>query len=161
MAKFDAGTAVEVLEYDFTAYGGTAGVIPEPTTAAVNRFFGQVRGIATRARAAQASLKSAQTLEEGGGDVSNEEAMETLSSLGDEAGSIMQQTQDEMVQALAYLTGGHYEGPADASDDDRLWVDGTPTKKELQDLPFRVLQKFSEWLMGEINPKKGAQATKR
>ena len=39
MAKFDAAQAVEALEYDFTKYGGTAGVIPEPTDTLLNGFF--------------------------------------------------------------------------------------------------------------------------
>lgn len=39
MGKFNAATAVEALEYDFSAYGGGEGIIPEPTTGQVDDFF--------------------------------------------------------------------------------------------------------------------------
>lgn len=42
MAKFDAGKAVEPMEYDFTAFGGTAGIIPEPSNKQVEDFFNAI-----------------------------------------------------------------------------------------------------------------------
>lgn len=38
MSKFNAADAVEPLDYDFAPYVEKAGVIPEPTTAKLNRF---------------------------------------------------------------------------------------------------------------------------
>jgi hypothetical protein len=39
MGKFDAASAVDPLEYDFTKYGGSSGTIPEPTTKQVESFM--------------------------------------------------------------------------------------------------------------------------
>jgi hypothetical protein len=38
MSGFDAATAVEPMNYDFTAYGGGKGVVPEPSTAEMQSF---------------------------------------------------------------------------------------------------------------------------
>lgn len=35
---FNAGTAVDPMEYDFTAYGGTIGVVPEPSQKAFRAY---------------------------------------------------------------------------------------------------------------------------
>jgi len=45
MAKFDASTAVEALEWDFTAYGGGSGTIPEPSEDVIEAFFKGVSGL--------------------------------------------------------------------------------------------------------------------
>ncbi len=42
MPRFDAGSALEALEYDFSTADnpkGPAGTVPEPTTAQVTRFY--------------------------------------------------------------------------------------------------------------------------
>lgn len=47
MAGFDAGTAVDPLDFDFTAYGGPKGTIPEPTEKALEGFIKETRKIAS------------------------------------------------------------------------------------------------------------------
>lgn len=46
MGTFNAATAVEALGFDFTAFGGSAGVIPEPSTDQVNMFLKTIRNVA-------------------------------------------------------------------------------------------------------------------
>jgi mRNA-degrading endonuclease YafQ of YafQ-DinJ toxin-antitoxin module len=38
MAGFDAATAVEPMDYDFTAFGGSKGIVPEPSTKDMKDF---------------------------------------------------------------------------------------------------------------------------
>lgn len=45
MSKFNAATAVESMEFDFTAFGGGAGAIPEPSTGQVDQFLKVLRGM--------------------------------------------------------------------------------------------------------------------
>lgn len=39
MAKFNAATAVEPMEFDLSKYGGPVGIIPEPTNGQIEKFF--------------------------------------------------------------------------------------------------------------------------
>lgn len=43
MAKFDAATAVEAMDIDWSAYGGPVAVIPEPSNKAITRFQNDLR----------------------------------------------------------------------------------------------------------------------
>lgn len=42
MAKFDASTAVDPLEYDFKPYADVKGTVPEPTDDMVAKFYGDL-----------------------------------------------------------------------------------------------------------------------
>ena len=50
MSKFDAATAVEEMEYDFSKYVGGVGVIPEPTTGQMNTYVVSMRRLMTEYR---------------------------------------------------------------------------------------------------------------
>lgn len=131
MSKFDAGTAVDRMEYDFTAYGGGSGVIPEPSTGQVNQFFKTIRKIVNEANA---SLKVDDPSE-----MSNEETAAAIASMSDE---IVEQFSDQMVQAISDL------------------AQGTPSADDIRRLPYRVLGAFTSWIAGELRPEGQRPATK-
>ena len=158
MGKFDAATVVEDLEYDFTKYGGGKGVIPEPSTGAVNHFFQGMKN----------TLKEVRNLSKGVDevdleDLSEEELSEQLSKI-DQADEGASKYQTATIEYLAELCGGqreYVENP-DNPDADKIErvVGGTPSVEDLQTLPYRVLQAFSEWLVGEITPKRKTRDTR-
>lgn len=131
MAKFDAATAVEAMEYDFTAYGGSEGIIPEPTTGQMNDFMVGMRRVLAEARALQKS--DAQTDKD-----PNEMTAEEL-------GEFMDNMEENMAHA-AEFNGKIVALTAE-------FCSGTPSADELSKLPMRVMRAFSKFLMNEINPK--------
>lgn len=150
MAKFNASTAVERLEYDFTEYGGGEGVIPEPTTDAINHFFNEVKGIMKDTKAVRELMAAS---ENGAGDISDEDAAVLLESVGD-ASEFTTKMQFRMVEAVAVLCGGTFDEGQDKI------VGGQPSVDDLRGLPFRVAQAFNQWLMGELRPKAATPGTK-
>lgn len=156
MAKFDAGTAVETLDYDFTAFGGGEGTISEPTTGQVNGFFKDMKKMIKEVKALQKQAKGLEAvdLEE---DLTDEQVAETMGKM-DEAEAGADQFQHRTIEALARLCGASWE-VNEADPEDRTLVGGSPSMEQLQTLPYRHLQAFSEWLMGEIRPKKTTPGT--
>ncbi len=147
MAKFNPRDHVDSLEYDFTEFGAGEGVVPEPSTGKVNQYFNEIKAIAKDVRGLQAQAKNFESIEE----LSDEEAMETLDSV-EEVQSGASEFQLRMMEALAVLCGGEW---VDNEDDEHKHVEGgTPSLEDLQKLPYRVLQAFNQWLMGEISPKR-------
>jgi hypothetical protein len=162
MAKFDAGSAVETLDYDFTAYGGGEGVIPEPSTKKVNQYFNEIKAIAKDVKSLQAQAKSVENIEE----FSDEDAMEALDSVDMDA--LQDQATDfqmRMVEALVVLCGGEWvdnEPDSEGKSDGLKHVEGgSPSLEDLENLPYRVLQAFNQWLMEQIRPKRTTPAIKR
>lgn len=137
MAKFDAGLAVEALEFDFTAYGGGAGVIPEPSSGAVKAYFRSAKGLAK-------DLRKFKGIADQMGDIENlsEEEITDRMSLIEEAEEGADELQDKQRHMLADLCGG------------AITVD------DLDRLPFRVFQAFNSWLLGEISPKRTTPGSK-
>lgn len=137
MAKFDAATAVEEMDYDFTKYGGREGVVPEPSTGQVNKYFAGMRVLLREAQAASAKAKALNgvNLEEMGDD-ELAEAFENVDSAVAEASDFQAKTM-ELLAALC-------------SDQ--------PSVEELSVLPVRVLQAFNKWVIRQINPKSEGEA---
>lgn len=136
MAKFDAATAVEAMEYDFTKYDGSEGEIPEPTTGQMNDFMIGMRRVLAEAR----SLQPAQS----------EKKPEDMTA--EELGEMMDAMEDNMTQARQF--------------NDKIvaltaeFCSGQPSQEDLAKLPMRVMRVFSKWLMLQINPKEeGEEAT--
>lgn len=163
MAKFDAGTAVERLEYDFTAYGGNKGEIHEPSTGDVNRFFTNMRKMMREVQALSASVKDLDELEKI--EELDDETLTRQVNAIDEATEGASEYQTRTIEHIAELCGGHreyVENPDDPSGDKiEVIVGGSPSMEDLSKLPYRVLQAFTNWLMEEIKPKKTTPATKR
>ena len=150
MTKFIAAEAVEKLEYDFTEFGGGTGVIPEPSTGAVNQFFKDTKKMIREVRALQQTAESLNV--EG---MTEQEVAEQIGKI-DEATEGATQMQSAMVENIAILCGADR---FETKDDDGNVIEshvegGSPTFEELNRLPHRVLQAFSQWLMDQIRPKK-------
>ena len=132
MPAFDAGTAVEALDWDFHAAGVKAkGIVPEPTDAAIGRFLDGLKKLYTQAQ---------------------ESGMATEVS-----GSA---TPEEMLDALSSLTGDIFvKFMADTAE---LFADlcsQKPSTAQLLQLPLRVRIKFYGWIQEEVvNPEAGPGA---
>lgn len=137
MAKFDAGTAVESLEFDFTAYGGNEGVIPEPSSGAVKAYFRAGKALAKDMRKFKGIADQIGDTE----DLTDEEITERMSMI-EEAEEGVDELQGKQRHMLADLCGG------------AITVD------DLDRLPFRVFQAFNQWLLGEISPKRTTPGSK-
>jgi len=162
MAKFNAATAVESLDYDFTAYGGGEGVVPEPSTGAVNTFFNNMKILAKEVTALSELAKEVDV--EG---MTDEDLAKHMASI-DEAQAGAEHYQRKTIENLAELCGGvrefeeiHTESAEEPVTKIETVVGGSPSVDDLSKLPYRVLQAFSQWLMGEIRPKKTTPGTKR
>lgn len=141
MATFDAATAVEQLDYDFTKYGGEKGTIPEPTTGQMETYFNEIRDIANRARELQAAAKrmSDSETEPGSEQVTDEQAQEIIAAMDKFS---LAKFQEEMSGAVARLCSG------------------SPSESDLSVLPYRVLQAFIKWISGEFRPEAKTATTK-
>lgn len=153
MAKFDAGLAVETLEYDFTKFGGGAGEIPEPSTKTVSAFFEEMRSNLREAQKARASVESLQVdLEE----MDDKEVAGALEHM-DETMAQASGYQTKTIEAVAILCGAERlpnpEWTEDGDEPEYVVSGGSPTKDDLDLLPYRVLAEFNKWLIGEIAPK--------
>lgn len=126
MAKFDAGTAVDPMEVDFSKFGGPVGVIPEPTGPQVELFMDRLKDY----RKKRGDLiREGEKVQESG----DEEAMDKwVESIPDE------ELKAESKQHFTWV--------------DELtsnFLDAAMLEK----LPPRVWGAFFKWLVGELNPK--------
>lgn len=133
MAGFDAGKAVEPLDYDLTAFGGSKGRIPEPSTGAVSEFFQELRVMAVEVK----NLMGGKTPD--GEDLSDSDAAEIMAQMSD---TMVQDMQDRIYKAIDGLCGG------------------TPPIEEIQALPYRVLGAFNAWLGAQLRPEAQRPATR-
>lgn len=138
MGKFNAGTAVEVLEYDFTDYvPDCKGSIPEPSTEQLDAYFNAIRDLAKNVQNLRAKAERAEHAEDN--ELSNDEVDAILAEMDDL--SISKYT-GEMTVAIADLCSGQ------------------PSKEQIEALPFRVKQAFLQWVTGEFRPEAGAPTSR-
>lgn len=158
MAKFDAGSAVEELEFDFSKFGGGAGSIDEPTTGRVNAFFTGLRTLLKEVRGLQKDTEDLDQIEE----LSEEEIAAQADKI-DSASAGASEYQQRTMELIAELCGAKWEGdpPQEGEEDQRVLVGGSPSLEALQTLPFRHLQVFNQWLIQEIQPKRTTPGSKR
>lgn len=160
MSKFVPQELLESIEYDFTHYGGTAGVIPEPSTKAVNGFF---RSMKSMTREVKGLMGEAKRLEQRAQDESIEEGdideiLEQMDTMEEGATAYTSQ----MMQNIAVLCGAQWQEQDDNEDGYKnppVLVGGTPSYTDLEDLPYRVFQIFAQWLIREIQPKRETPGT--
>lgn len=129
MPKFDAGSVVEPLDYDFTTVKGyphrkAKGVIPEPTDQQVAKLIGSLRDAMTDAK----SLA---------GDDSTE-----VQDFSDPAAFLGQLDGYDPEKFLSV-----YASVAKAYAD---LCSGSPSLEEITALPMRVRLRFFAWLMQEV-----------
>lgn len=139
MARFNAATAVETLDYDFTAFGGGEGVIPEPSTGAVNRFFKDMKKLIKEVKKLQKAMEDV--------NLENEDEVAELPDLDEDDST--SEFQEQTLVLIAELCGAKRD-----DDGELIKESGTPSFNDLEKLPYRVLQEFSKWLMESIRPKK-------
>lgn len=161
MAKFVPQELLESIEYDFTEYGGVEGKIPEPSTKAVNVFFKSMKSLA---REVKGLMGDAKRLEQRSQDESIEEEdideiLNQIDSMEDGASNYSLR----MMENLAVLCGARWTQPEreEGMDEDppKVLVGGSPSYAELEALPYRVFQAFSQWLIKEIQPKRETPGT--
>lgn len=152
MAKFIPAEFVEKLEYDFTEYGGKTGEIREPSTGQVNTFFRRMKAMFKEVKALRQLAEDDDLKIE---EMSDEQMTDIMDKV-DEATDAASELQLRTIENLAELCGAKWEG----EDDERKLVGGSPTYDELLELPYRVLQAFSRWLVGELQAKRETPGTK-
>lgn len=158
MAKFNAATAVDTLDWDFTAFDGGEGVISEPSTGDVNRFFKNMKKMMKDVKALQKNVRSLEEFSDVE-EMSDEDVTAQMGKI-DEAELGAEEFQRRTMECLAELCGAKWVTNAENLDESDILVGGSPSLEQLQTLPYRHLQAFSEWLMGEIRPKKTTPGTK-
>lgn len=132
MPKFNAESIGGEIEYDFTKWGGPEGVVPEPPRHLVNALMKNI----TKA------FKDADLgPETGEGEVlSPEQVADTMNKIEDE--EMFQNLTDKLVEHLAEVCGG------------------SPSKKDLEALPYRPFMGFFGYLIGNLtNPEASAPDT--
>lgn len=140
MTKFNAGTAVEAMEYDFSDYKDDegnplpSGIIPEPTTDQMEAYFNGVRNIAQSVRDTRMNVQDMRE-KAGSGDLSNEEMEKILASMDQVS---IKKFQGEICDLLGSLCSDQ------------------PSAIVLGRLPYRVLQAFMGWIQGNLRPEAGA-----
>lgn len=127
MAKFDAGSAVEVMEYDFTKYDGGQGEIPEPSRGQVELFFER---IAELKKFTNKAMRDGETIAED--DESGEELEKFIEEL----------SEGELKKYQAELS----VWAADVCSQE-------PSVEDINKLPYRVFGAFMAYLAGELGPK--------
>lgn len=131
---FDASKAVEPLNYDFTAYGGKKGTIAEPTAAQIGEFFTALQ------RAVNETIGKRSTSVDPNSAEGRQEMLDTMANLDENA---FENMQTRMVEAVADLCSG------------------SPDVAAINKLPYRVQQRFIEWISGEFAPEARTAGTKR
>lgn len=127
MAKFNAVTAVESLEYDFEPYQpGVTGVIPEPSSEQIETYFEKARTVAKEVMALKSKMEKVQG--QGGTDVEEMSEQEIAEIVTDLESIDVHEIQRQMVDLISDLCSQ------------------TPTSEQINALPFRVRQEFMKWV---------------
>jgi hypothetical protein len=122
---FDAGTVVEPLDWDFTAFNAGQGTIPEPTDKAIDTMFKDLAKI-TRTLGEAAGLAAA--------DVAPGQMVALMANLPEDADLGISDLMSEMSKVFAKLCSN------------------SPSATQLNKLPMRIRMRFFVWLAGELRP---------
>jgi hypothetical protein len=122
---FDAAIVVQPLDWDFSAFGGGKGVVPEPSDKAIDTLFKDL------AKVTQEMLSKAGVTELAQ-DASAEQVMQSLSDLPDGLG--IEKMVSGFTKAFAKM------------------CQNQPSAIQLNKLPMRVRMRFYIWLIQEIRP---------
>lgn len=123
MSTFKAESVVKPLRYSLKPFVDAEGVVPEPSYDAVQEFFELVQTAARKANIIQADAE--------------------INSAGDAAAAIEQIS--ESIASGREISAELDEGLV------KLCA-GSPTREQLEEMPYRVRMKFSAWLMKELRP---------
>lgn len=123
MPGFDAGTVVEPLDWDFTAFKAGKGTVPEPSDTQLGKFIRDVMRAQTSETTALAPIAEA-------GD-DPEKMLAAIAALPED---VLPGATKAMIKPYADLCAGH------------------PSEEQLTKLPPRVRVAFFTWLAGELRP---------
>lgn len=140
MADFDAGSIIEGISYDFTAYGGGKGAIPEPTSAQLHRFQRHMVESGRREQERVMAINRWQ-LQVQAANREGEPAPPMPAMPSDEEQRVVE---DLDAEALADVCSDH------------------PSKEEILKLPSRVLRAFYGYVTGHfLDPNVSTVAMRR
>lgn len=131
MAKFNAATAVDAMEYDFTAYDGGQGIIPEPSKQTLDAFLDSMRKAGSKVK------KMTKDLDTEG--LSATDLLEIPMEVEEEVSLL----EESLYESLVGVTSG------------------VIPIEDFKRLPYRVLMAFMIWLMKELSPESVGTVTKR
>ena len=131
MPGFDAGTVVEPLDWDFTAFNAGKGTVPEPSDERLSTFIRDVMKAQTSETTALAGLTDA-----------GEDPEKMLAAIAELPEDVLPGVTKAMIAPYAAL------------------CDGSPTEEQLTKLPPRVRVAFFSWLAGELRPEASAGDSK-
>lgn len=124
MPKFNASSIGGELEFDLSKWGGPKGVVPEPPRFAVSRMLKRVDELFVELGLRDDKDKAVET---------PDDVVDTMEKVSNE--EVFEKMQEGLVDILAEVCGG------------------SPDKAALTALPYRPLQGFFGYLMGELtNP---------
>lgn len=134
MTKFDAGSVLEPLDYDFTKFGGRKGTVPEPDEVVLTEFLRQLAEITNAIAKEHFDLPD---------DITREELFVKAQELT---------TKDILPELSAALTKLYSE----------VLCQGNPPVEELNRLPLRIRGEFFKWIVEQTRPEFfGAASTRR
>lgn len=122
MPKFDAGTAVEKLEYDFRPYADVYGETPEPSEQAFQKFSSKQAKVMIDMDRLEKEMAQAEKDEK-----LDDETVEVFQKRGREIS-------DKMSKIIAEL------------------CQDKPSKDEVDQLPYRVKTAYIKHLMSQFSP---------
>jgi hypothetical protein len=133
MSGFDASTVVadDDLDFDFSAFGGPQGTIPEPPRELVEAFNNYFRNAAEKAGLDVAELAELM-VPEAPGEPPSSERMRALVKLSLDHPEANQQLDKARIEALVKL------------------CQGTPSKEQITALPYRHQEAFFGWLTSKF-----------
>lgn len=131
MGTFNAGTAVEAMNWDFTDFGGGSGVIPEPSTEQMDDFLEGLSEI---------GQKYADIMKIDTSTMDKEEVAALIAQFKDVKSS-------DLTNTIANICA-------------KVCSDN-PSAEEIRRLPFRPQQAFIGFLVGELRPEGRTATTKR
>jgi hypothetical protein len=120
LAGFKAEGVVEALDYDFNPFVKAEGTIPEPTDRQIADFLGDLKDLFTEVK---------DDLPQG---IDTDDPGMVLAAMNDIDTEVTIKMTDRMCGIYSKLCSG------------------TPTEKQIHDLPPRIRQVFFAWLQGEV-----------
>jgi hypothetical protein len=146
MAGFDAGSAVEPMDWDFSRFGAGKGTVPEPSDVEIERFMRKYQVLATQVMAS-AEIQTNSELQE---------LIERKAQEADPGSPVKPLTVAESLEVFQQvdLSGVRATEIADAMLELALTITkGSPSREQLEALPNRIRGAFYGWLIGQLtNP---------
>lgn len=126
MPSFNAGSVVDPLDYDFTAFNGSKGVIAEPTDAQIGDFMQGLRDLLKEAR-----------------EITGAAGIDTAEATLEDLGVALDQLDSEMYQDFNRKQAVLHAGLCGAQ----------PTYEDIMAVPVRIRNLFFAWLQQQVmNP---------